>query len=95
MKKYNKHSTTRRKLLKSSLAGTAYASMGFPSILRAEENIKIGINLFFGQIYNIPPLVFGNRREESIIWDFYVKFSFIQTKNVTHYIVILNLWQFN
>ena len=43
MKKYNKHSTTRRKLLKSSLAGTAYASMGFPSILRAEENIKIGI----------------------------------------------------
>ena len=43
MKNNNKHSTTRRKLLKSSLAGTAYASIGFPSILRAESNIKIGI----------------------------------------------------
>ena len=43
MKNNNKHSTTRRKLLKSSLAGTAYASIGFPSILRAENNIKIGI----------------------------------------------------
>ena len=41
MKKTKK--TSRRTFLKTGIVGTAFAALGFPSILHAEENIKIGI----------------------------------------------------
>ena len=41
MKKTKK--TSRRTFLKTGIVGTAFAAVGFPSILHAEENIKIGI----------------------------------------------------